>query len=78
MTLQERPPTPHVQAGTSAVLQRDPRMTSGITIRTPGDNKSEYAVKRLLDSQNLGPKDRPGLHRPIIPARMPQPRDVGN
>lgn len=84
MTLQERPPTPHVQAGTSAVLQRDPRMTSGITVRTT-DNKSEYAVKRLLESQNLGPKDRPGLHRPVIPApeqliygRMPQPRDAGN
>ena len=103
MTLQERPPTPHVQAGTSAVLQRDPRMTSGYTVKPVGldlpqhtfkevnfagdqysmtvsnkDNKSEYTVKRLLDSQNLGPKDRPGLHRPIIPAHMPQPRDAGN
>ena len=46
-TLQDRPPTPHVQAGI--------------------DNKSEYAVKRLLDSQNLGSRDRPGLHRPVIP-----------
>lgn len=66
MTLQERPPTPHVQAGTSAVLQRDSRMTSGYTVK-PVENKSEYAVKRLLDSQNLGPRERPGLHRPVIP-----------
>jgi hypothetical protein len=41
-------------------------------------NKSEYGVKRLLDSQNLGHRDRPGLHRPNIPARTPQPRDAGN
>ena len=31
------------------------------------DNKSEYAAKRLLDSQNLGPRERLGLHRPVIP-----------
>jgi hypothetical protein len=87
MTLQDRPPTPHVQAGTSAVLQRDTRMTSGYTVKPTElpqhafrevsvaggqylmavDNKSEYAVKRLLDSQNLGPRERPGLHRPVIP-----------
>lgn len=32
MTLQDRPPTPHVQAGTSAVLQRDPRITCRYTV----------------------------------------------
>ena len=36
MTLQDRPPTPHVQAGTSAVLQRDSRMTCGYTVRAAG------------------------------------------
>ena len=80
-TLQNRPPTPHVQAGTSAVLQRDTRMTSGYTVKPTQmtvENKSEYAVKRLLDSDNLGHRDRPGLHRPITPRRMPQPRDAGN
>ena len=51
MTLQERPPTPHVQAGTSAVLQRDSRMTSG------------YTVRPVINSQNLGPRERPGLHQ---------------
>ena len=30
--LQNRPPTPHVQAGTSAILQRDSRMTYGYTV----------------------------------------------
>ena len=31
-TLQNRPPTPHVQAGTSAILQRDSRMTCGYDV----------------------------------------------
>ena len=32
MTLQDRPPTPYVQAESSAVLQRDPRMVYGYTV----------------------------------------------
>ena len=38
MTLQNRPPTPHVQAGTSAMLQRDSRMTCGYTVEAVGTN----------------------------------------
>jgi hypothetical protein len=51
MTLQERPPTPHTQAGTSAVLQRDSRMTFG------------YTVRPVMNSQNLGPRERLGLYQ---------------
>jgi hypothetical protein len=35
-TLRNRPPTPHVQAGTGAFLQRDSRMTSGFTVIPAG------------------------------------------
>jgi hypothetical protein len=34
--LQSRLPTPHVQAGTSAILQRDSRMTCGYTVNPIG------------------------------------------
>jgi len=69
-SLQDRPPTPHTQAGTSTVLQRDTRMTAGIT------------VQPVMNSQYLGPRERPGLHqtdprRQVIRGK-PQPRDAGN
>jgi hypothetical protein len=51
VTLQDRPLILHVQAGTRAVLQRDSRMTSG------------YTVTSVTNSQNLGPRERPGLHQ---------------
>jgi hypothetical protein len=44
MTLQDRPPTPHVQAGTSAVLQRDSRTVYGYTVTPVG-----------LDSEPVSP-----------------------
>jgi hypothetical protein len=49
--LQNRPLTPHTQAGTSTILQRDTRMTAGIT------------VQPVTNSQYLGPRERPGLHQ---------------
>jgi hypothetical protein len=56
-SLQNRPLTPHTQAGTSAMLQRDSRMTSRYTVKPVG------LPQQVMNSQNLGPRERPGLHQ---------------
>ena len=55
MTLQERPPTPHAQAGTSAVLQRDPRMTSGYTVKPVAlDPRRQLVMGRTPQPRDAG------------------------
>jgi hypothetical protein len=89
MTLQDRPPTPHVQAGTSAVLQRDSRTVYGYTVTPVGlDIEPVSPHTRTVPSNAWGPplsKSDPKYvpreknpRRQVILGRTPQPRDAGN
>ncbi|KAM0708848.1 hypothetical protein Q7P35_005501 [Cladosporium inversicolor] len=88
MTLQDRPSTPHTQAGTSAVLQRDARMTSGYTIALVGRDRESVSPHTCSEpinawepplsksDPNYVPREK-NLRRQVTLGRS-QPRDAGN
>ena len=71
MTLQDRPPTPHVQAGTSAVLQRDPRMTCGYTVAGTGMQNIRVGYTASRQGSSDGPY-RASQRSPSIPPASTQ------